>query len=675
MLFKEKIIKFQTLVNTGYFRKVINKNLNIKLFNSILSSLLRNLFKFKSLFQFYWFLKSSINYKSFKQFWTVYIGYFTDRKYFSLIKLDRYLSNNPFCCSNLKNLPFEDESCQKINIKHFFKYFQNKDYNSIIKSWKKKLIPGGILQIQIKLENNEEKFEKLKLSLIKNEFFIKEINDFSLKIDKSINITAVKEKTLKENVNNIIDEKIEEILLIIRQNKNLFSNGENLCLLGQMANTINTVIKNLDLNIKNVRVFEHLNSIKNLPDDYFENAMIFNFFEYNNYSTNTKIFNELKRILKPGGNILAIVPEYKNYAMKQSAQFFNKGIFTRILDENNMVFNWINLSSTFRMIQVSIKNQQNFPLNKNGKKILLLGVYSLRYTFLNNARWDSQARAFEKLGYNILILDIKENSFSYLIKCIKLYEPDILWIAGKVAYSFLRKYADYFRLSNIKVVYWMWDLTSLNSFNFDGVIDYMFITSKGQIPLYKKKFSLENVYYIPASIMPEIIHRNKFIKEEFDIGFSGQLSYHHPWYKERTQILDFIKQHFSVKIFLEIYNNLPEYYSKCKIIFGGTPFFKNLELYTSNRPFIALSSGSCFITNYFRGLEKLAKNETHLLWYNNREELLNLLKKYIANNNLREKIRTNAEKLAREKHNYMVRIQNMLDIVDGKTENFYGFIN
>lgn len=38
-------------------------------------------------------------------------------------------------------------------------------------------------------------------------------------------------------------------------------------------------------------------------------------------------------------------------------------------------------------------------------------------------------------------------------------------------------------------------------------------------------------------------------------------------------------------------------------------------------------------------------------------------------------IKKNAEKLAREKHNYKIRISNMLDIINGKTEDFYGFIS
>lgn len=49
--------------------------------------------------------------------------------------------------------------------------------------------------------------------------------------------------------------------------------------------------------------------------------------------------------------------------------------------------------------------------------------------------------------------------------------------------------------------------------------------------------------------------------------------------------------------------------------------------------------------------------------------------KYLTNDGLRDEIRKNAVILAEKKHNYMVRIQNMLDIINGKTEDFYGFID
>jgi spore maturation protein CgeB len=179
---------------------------------------------------------------------------------------------------------------------------------------------------------------------------------------------------------------------------------------------------------------------------------------------------------------------------------------------------------------------------------------------------------------------------------------------------------------------------------------------------------------MPIAIMPEIICRNKFIKEKFEIGFGGQLSLKHPFYRERTQTINYIKRHYNLKIFKNIFNYMSEEYSQCKIIFAGDPYFKDLELYASNRPYIALATGCCIITNYFKGLEKLAVNEKHLLWYTNKSELRSLLDKYLSNQELREKIKRNAAKLAKEKHNYISRITNMLDIINGKTENFYGFI-
>ena len=87
-----------------------------------------------------------------------------------------------------------------------------------------------------------------------------------------------------------------------------------------------------------------------------------------------------------------------------------------------------------------------------------------------------------------------------------------------------------------------------------------------------------------------------------------------------------------------------------------------------------MGCGCCFITNYFKGLERLAENEKHLLWYENKDDLLKLLKKYIFNDDLRENIQYNAEKLVKEKHHYILRIQNMMDVIDDKSKDFYGFI-
>ena len=39
------------------------------------------------------------------------------------------------------------------------------------------------------------------------------------------------------------------------------------------------------------------------------------------------------------------------------------------------------------------------------------------------------------------------------------------------------------------------------------------------------------------------------------------------------------------------------------------------------------------------------------------------------------KVKLNVENLANKKHNYLIWIENMLDIANGKTEEFYGFLD
>jgi len=673
----KKIKELKDSFGFKYSLNVSNSFLRVshrwQLYNSLISSILRILNNFKIIFRIYFRIKKRANIKSLNHFWIIRIGFTKKRNYLPFINLDNYITNSPFCCVNLKNMPFKDESCQMIYIKHFFRYF-HKNLNSLIRSWKKLLIPGGILKMHFNLEKNKNNFEKLRNSLIKNDFYIKYINKLDEEIDGSITINAFKEKIISINNIPLERKKLNDIIIILKQYKDIFANYANIFILGYNSKSIKKHLNQTSIKVKKIQIFDNISNLNKFSENHFDGAIIADFFEYNNYSKNEHIIKEVRRVLKPKANVLVIIPEKKNYYSKFTSQLFDKGIFTRILDENNVEFKWINLNTSFKLIQTCLKNNYNFPLTKKGPKILLLGNYSLRYTFLNNARWDSQARAFEKLGYRVQIIDSRDHSYNYIFKWINYYKPDILWIGGKDGIPFLKRYADFFKYSKIKVVFWLWDIIIPSKFDFKNIIDYMFITSKGEIPLYKKTYNLERIYYMPVAIMPEIIHRNKFIKEKYDVGFSGQLSSTHPYYKERTENLNFIRKNFNVKIFKNLYNNLPEYNSMCKIIFGGTPYFKDLELYASNRPYIAMGGGCCFITNYFKGLERLAENEKHLLWYSNKEDLRFLLEKYINNKSLREEIKRNAERLVREKHNYIIRIKNMLDIMDGKTEDFYGFI-
>jgi len=607
-------------------------------------------------------------------FWVLRIGFIRKRNFSLFLNIDPFLSNEPNVCVNIKELPFIEESVQEININHFFQYFPKGNYTKVLRSWSRKLIPGGLLNINVKLHRNEDKIELLKSNLKKCNFSIKELDYHNLLINNTVLIKAIKIREV-ENVPSIISsEKLENIQIILTQNLEILNKSTNICVIGHNSANIRDFLIPQHIKADTIKIFPDHDSVPKNQDNLYDLVVLVNHLEFKNSSEYDKIFKEIRRINTPSGLVLIIIPEKKHFFIKETATIFEKGIITRILDEYNFPIEWINLSSTFKLIQVLVRNDFEKPLNFNGIKVCLMGNYSLRYTHLNNIFWDGQARAFEKLGYETLVLDVKDYSFNYLISALKRFKPDYLWIAGKVAVEFLNNFRLYFKNSKMKVVYWFWDARIPKKNDFSNVIHTMFISSVGEIPLYKRAYNLKRVFFMPTPITPQIMHRNRFIKEKYEIGFSGFLDYS-KYHKERTEIINYLKKFFQVKIVNNIFNNIPEFYAQCKLVFGGTPYLKKYDLIASDRFYIALSCGTCHITNYVNGLEKLVTNNEHLIWYVKKEELKAIIQKYLQDTKLRSKIKQNAEILAKEKHNYLDRIKNMLDIVNDKTEKFYGFLD
>ena len=120
MQFNNKVKKIKKYFLFKYLLKVIEKTFykiyKKQIINSFISSILRLISRFKISFRIYFLLKKSNDIKLIKQFWIIRIGFTRKRKYSPFIKFDSYISNNPFCCSNLRNLPFASETCQRIKV-------------------------------------------------------------------------------------------------------------------------------------------------------------------------------------------------------------------------------------------------------------------------------------------------------------------------------------------------------------------------------------------------------------------------------------------------------------------------------------------------------------------------------------------------------------------------------
>jgi len=662
------------------------------LLNSVLSAFIRNLMGKRLFFKYVFKANEKFDFNQIKNFLHLRIGFLLPQSsYANFIDLDYYNRYNSHYFVNLKNLPFKKNSVEEIYINHFFKYFPKKFHQKkAIKNWYKKLIPGGKVKLLFKKELiNTNKFKKL-VELLKSFNFKQDI----LNIDPHLEDKIGKYITLEFfKKNNKKDSNIKNELILQNKNKAIEYLKLNLNE-SEYKNKVIGILGRKKLNLKGIerlaKKIIYISSIDNLKEisESIDFCIIYDTLEYLSRDSISSFFQTIKKNLTYNSKFLIIVPFKHNFFLKQYKQLFNKGILTELLDKNNIDFEWMSLDVSLKFILVLIINKELYPLKPSPIKIAVLGNIETRYTQLNSF-WDGQIRALIKLGYIPLILDSRTLPFSEILRRIKNYRPKYLLTGDYAARDFLKKNSSFFRQNNICISYWYRDVRTPEKYDFNGVINYMFLTNKGQIEDYKKNYKINNVIYMPQWCNPQFTRPNLSIREKYDVGFAGQIDFG-PFHKKRTELLLKLKEKFNVKIQNAEFNSIAEFYSQCKIIFGNDMGFHqlfgkyyNLEnnkpnkyvyLYASNRIFISIGCGACFFINYFPGIEKLFENEKHLVWYKNYDELLRLINKYLKNNEKRLYIKREAFQLAKEKHNYISRMQNVLDILMGKNNKFYGFL-
>ncbi|MFX1258453.1 MAG: glycosyltransferase [Promethearchaeota archaeon] len=614
--------------------------------------------------------------------------------YPNYIDLDYYSKGNNFYIVNLKKLPFNRNSLEEISINHFFKYFPNKrHWKKALNNWNKLLIPGGKLKL---LLNKNYKYEKTQLDQLKN--YLRFLN-YEILNSKKENCSESdigmlyslvffkKHQTIEKSkiTEQISKNKLDLISHIINNLKISYYVDKDILIIGRKQ--IN--FENLKKNAKNLKYCSQFSNLDKCNLDNFEFGIIYDSLEYFYRDDYQKYFQIIKSLFKPKSKLLLIVPNQQNFFMCNYRQLFNKSILTELIDNVQLEIKWINQDVSSKLIKTMIINEEPFPSTISPIKIAILGNLEVRYSQLNSF-WDGHIRALKKLGYKPLLLDARAIPFSEILTRIKIYKPDYLLSGDYTARDFLIKYSEFFRRSNICVSYWYRDVRTPEDINFDGVINYMFLTNQGQLEEYKKHYNIKNVFYMPQWCNPQFTHPNPFINEIYEIGFAGQTDFY-IYHKERTETLLRLKKIFKVKIKNAEFNSISEFFSQCKIIFGNdigfhrlfgkyytfkkSSFNKFVNLYASNRIFISIGCGACYFINYFPGIEKLFLNKKHLVWYKNYDELIELIKKFLSDNKSRLYIKREALKLAKEKHTHIHRIKNVLDIIMGKTKEFYGFLN
>ncbi|GEM_PF-3454088 len=364
----------------------------------------------------------------------------------------------------------------------------------------------------------------------------------------------------------------------------------------------------------------------------------------------------------------------------------------RLLDKNNFVINKVITVEENNKNYLRIEFSKFKKLSTPTKKICILGSYKNRYKELGFT-WDGEARAFINMGYETLNIDIRHslNSLITLHK-IKKFRPDYIIAALKDGLPFLIKYNQILRKLNSKLIniYWFRDLRGIEGSDSEipikdpvikinslhGVIDFIFMSNSGQLETAKKYYGVKNAYFMAHSYSPIFMSKMN-LKKIYDIGFTGSTDLN-IFHRERTRLLEKLKRRFKVVVKNNIQNNTPEFYNRCKIVFGADVIGGSDEFhprhYTSNRIFNVIGCGAFYLCSWFPGIEDMFINHYHLVWFKHENELFQLAEYYLNNDLAREKIQNQAYKYAQDKHTNEKRLKNLLDIVEGRTNKFEGFL-
>jgi len=350
--------------------------------------------------------------------------------------------------------------------------------------------------------------------------------------------------------------------------------------------------------------------------------------------------------------------------------FFDKGNLAQFITEAGFLIEKIEIVDKNIELVARKKAGLNLKIQKS-KRICAIGQYMMiRYNQLG-FDWDGLPRAMDELGYDYVLLEGMRNmDYKTLHKAILSYKPDYVFLMLKETLPVLFDISKELKRIGTKTIFWFTDPDESWNMDLGGILDFMFLSNTGQIEKYKKAFNIENIYFMAQPCTPSIMHHCN-LPEIYDIGFTGALS-RASLHDTRREVLKDLSKKYNVAVRNNVRNNVSEFYSQAKIIFGASNF--KYELYTSNRIFVAMSCAAAYLTNKFQGIERLFENRKHVLWFDDYREARPMVDYYLKHDSERRKIGENAARLAHSKHTYRERLKNIFDIVEGRTDSFYGFL-
>ena len=336
-------------------------------------------------------------------------------------------------------------------------------------------------------------------------------------------------------------------------------------------------------------------------------------------------------------------------------------------------------------------------------KILFVGVFSVPWSTNHQ-----MVKAFENKGQKVIKFDYRHIAFKniklkvpiYLslirkkfdiIISFRIYLPNIIrnlrfYLFGN--WKMNRQLLYLIRNQNFDLVF----LSKTDTINYKIIpkinkfsktwyyfMDPIYISNKIRANKYSKlstfssasttanylKFKKEkaNTYYITQGVNLATFKPTKEKKKkEFDVLFIGSRV------PKRKKYVDFLlKNNINIVCYGKGWDNEPIYleelvnkYRKSKIILN----FHKEDTGFSIRVFQVIATGSFLLSEYCSDLEKIFKKEIHIDWFKNPEECLKLIKYYLNNGEIREKIAQQAYEFVSENYTWEKIMEKVIQIIE-----------
>jgi len=279
------------------------------------------------------------------------------------------------------------------------------------------------------------------------------------------------------------------------------------------------------------------------------------------------------------------------------------------------------------------------------------------------------ARAFKESGNRLLWLNPakirrqqKKEADQWIIDQIDSFRPDIVFIYSKdIPFRVLQ----FISAGKIKTVMYYEDMSDdlpPGLIRRGRLVDFFLATNKGMLEEYAKAGIANPVYFIGACDRYDHRIRRPILPIwKSDLAFIGRARPN----ESRVTLTRKLSEQHNVKVYGRSWREFglkstlkaatPRSYglicSGAKIILGAD-FTSKVEGYWSNRLWLTLGCGGFFLTRYVRGMENFFENKTHLVWYHNEQECLDLAGEYLSRPLERRKIAMAGYRLVHQHHTF-----------------------